>query len=260
MAMETAQEPDLAFEKLRLLGDYQHNCDVLDLGEGELIVVRMPKEVEEGIAANFLPCPSCMAFFMASELWRHRQNCPQPSQETPPKWLMVQQEAKLLLPTTVLLPIKDVKKSFHYIVLSSMKNDEISAIARKDALIVNFGAAIFEKVGTKNINYVSQKNVPVGQASPNIMERKRGYHFRDFIDTAQFDELVAAVNDLCGFKEESRLDIDVPSVALKLGHSIKQCAQVLKSSALRKKDEAAMRKCQNLIGGQGSKTKQKFCY
>ena len=46
-----------------------------------------------------------------------------------------------------------------------MKNDEISAI-------VNFGAAIFEKVGTKNINYVSQKNVPVSQASPNITEKK----------------------------------------------------------------------------------------
>ena len=156
MAMETAQGPDLAFEKLRLLGYYQHNCDVLDLGEGELIVMRMPKEVE-GIAVNFLPCPSCMGFFMASELWRHRQNCPHQSQETPPKWSTVQQEAKLLLPTTVLLPTKDVKKSFHYIVLSPLKNNEISAITRKDALIVNFGAAIFEKVGTKNINYVSQR-------------------------------------------------------------------------------------------------------
>ena len=62
MAMETAQEQDLAFERLRLLGDYQHNCDVLALGEGELIVVRMPKNVEEGIAANYLPCPSCMGF------------------------------------------------------------------------------------------------------------------------------------------------------------------------------------------------------
>ena len=68
------------------------------------------------------------------------------------------------------------------------------------------------------------------------------------------------MNDLCGFKEESRLDIDVPSVALKLGHSIKQFAQVLKSSALRKKDEAAIRECPNLIGGQRSKTKQKLCY
>ena len=71
MAMETAQEPDLAFERLCLVGDYQHNGDVLALGEGELIVVRMPKKVEGGIAANFLPCPSCMDFFMASELWKH---------------------------------------------------------------------------------------------------------------------------------------------------------------------------------------------
>ena len=71
MAMETAQEPDLAFERLSLVGDYQHNGDVLALGEGELIVVRMPKKVEGGIQANFLPCPSCMGFFMASELWKH---------------------------------------------------------------------------------------------------------------------------------------------------------------------------------------------
>ena len=57
----------MAFERLRLLGDYQHNCDVLELGERELIVVQMTKKVEGGIAANFLPCPSCMGFFMASE-------------------------------------------------------------------------------------------------------------------------------------------------------------------------------------------------
>ena len=176
MAMETAQEPDLAFDRLRLLDDYQHNCDVWDLGEGELIMVQMPKEVEEGIATNFLPCPSCMGFFMASELWRYRQNCPHRSQETPPKWSRVQQEAKLLLPTTV-LSTKNVKKYFHDNVPSSMKNDEISAIARKDALIVNFGAAIFEKVGTKH-KLCFPKNVPVSQASPNITERKRGYQFR----------------------------------------------------------------------------------
>jgi len=82
--METAQEQDLAFESLRLLGDYQHNCDVLALGKGELIVVRMPKKVEGGIAANFLPCPNFMCFFMASELWRHRQYDPYRSQEPPP--------------------------------------------------------------------------------------------------------------------------------------------------------------------------------
>ena len=81
-----------------------------------------------------------------------------------------------------------------------------------------------------------------------LRKENEATNFDDFIDTARFDELVAAVKDLCGFKEESRLDIDVPSLALKLGHSIKQCAQVLKSSsALRKKDEAEIRKCQSII-------------
>ena len=80
-----------------------------------------------------------------------------------------------------------------------------------------------------------------------LRKENEAANFDDFIDTARFDELVAAVKDLCGFKEESRLDIDVPSLALKLGHSIKQCAQVLKSSALRKKSEAAIRECQTFI-------------
>ena len=31
-----------AFEGIRLRGDYHHNCNVLALGEGEMIVVRNP--------------------------------------------------------------------------------------------------------------------------------------------------------------------------------------------------------------------------
>ena len=42
--------------------------------------------------------------------------------------------------------------------------------------------------------------------------------------------VAVTVKELCGFNEESRFDVNVPaSLALKLGHSIKQ---VLKISAL----------------------------
>ena len=107
MAMETAQEQDLAFERLRLVGDYQHNGDVLALGEGELIVVRKPKKVEGGIAANFLPCPSCMGFFHGLRALEALTVRPLlvPRAPTPPpqkKWSTVQQEATLLLSPTVL--------------------------------------------------------------------------------------------------------------------------------------------------------------
>ena len=40
-------------------------------------------------------------------------------------------------------------------------------------------------------------------------------NFDIIIDTTRFNELVAAVKNPCGFKEESRLDIDVPSLAFK---------------------------------------------
>ena len=58
-----------------------------------------------------------MCFFMASELWRHRQYDPYRSQEPPPappqkkKWSTVQQEAKLSLSITV-LSTNDVEKNF----------------------------------------------------------------------------------------------------------------------------------------------------
>ena len=46
--------------------------------------------------------------------------------------------------------------------------------------------------------------------------------------------VAVTVKELCGFNKETRFDVNVPSLALQLGHSIKQCAQVFKMSALRK--------------------------
>ena len=91
------------------------------------------------------------------------------------------------------------------------------------------------KKQTKNINYVSQRMRQLARLLQTSRKENEAANFDIIIDTARFDELVAAVKDPCGLKEESRLDIDVPSPALKLGNSIKQCAKVLKSSALRKK-------------------------
>ena len=72
-------------------------------------------------------------------------------------------------------------------------------------------------------------------------------NLEDFIDTAKFDDLVSAVKKLCGFHDESHLEIGIPSLALKLGHSIKRCALVLRSCALRQKDERSIKNRQHFI-------------
>ena len=116
-----------------------------------------------------------------------------------------------------------------------MKNDSISSVARHDQLILQFGGAILEKVGTTNANYVSQRMRQLARLLLVLRARSHDKEdaLGDYIDTSKFDALVEAVKELCEFDQESQLDIGIPSLALKLGHSIKRCAQVIKRSALR---------------------------
>ena len=64
------------------------------------------------------------------------------------------------------------------------------------------------------------KNATVSQAPPALTKNSEVAKLREYKDIAKFDELVAAVKELCGFNKESRLDINVLSLALKIGHSI----------------------------------------
>lgn len=117
-----------------------------------------------------------------------------------------------------------------------MKNDDISIVARKDQLIVNFGSSVFDKVGSKNANDVSQL---MRQLARLLTLLRDGSHqeanLEDFRDTAKLYDLVSAVKKRCGFCDESHQEIGIQSLALKLGQSIKRCALVLRSCALRQK-------------------------
>ena len=130
-----------------------------------------------------------------------------------------------------------------------MKNDSISSLVRHNEIISKFGAAILEKVGKKNSNYVSQRMRQLARLLTILRARgqEKEVGLESFIDTPKFDDLVEAVKELCSFNEESRLDIGIPSPALKLGHSIKRCAQVVKCSALRRKDENVIKKAKCFI-------------
>ena len=197
---------------------------------------------------SFLPCPHCLGFFKGDELWRHAKKCPHQSQDGSQKFSKVQQDAKLLLPTSS-LSTNNVDQAPYRAVQTNMKNDEISHIARKDNLIFKFGEINFEKVGQKNANYVLQRMRQLARLLKTLRGKSQNEDSRleDYINTSKFDELVLAVKDLCGFDAETRLDIGIPSLALNLGHSLKRCAQVLRSSALRSKDEVLIKQSKRFL-------------
>lgn len=127
-----------------------------------------------------------------------------------------------------------------------MKNDEISEIVRKNDLIVKFGAANYEKVGRKNANYVSQRMRQLARLMQILRSKSNSEAcLQDYMDTSKFDELVLGVKDLCQFQKEA--EIGIPSLALKLGHSLKRCAKVLKSTSLRAKDEALIKETKRFL-------------
>jgi hypothetical protein len=68
---------DRGFEKLRLMGDFNYNCSVLECGTGELILVRRPSKLRVKLFSHddFLPCRHCLGFFLRTELWRHVRTC-----------------------------------------------------------------------------------------------------------------------------------------------------------------------------------------
>ena len=241
-----SDEQILAFEKIHLLGDYHHNCNILALGEGELIVVQNPSILKS--EAKFLPCPHCLGFFKGDELWRHCLICPHKTTTNEKKGKKVQVEAKLLLPTCS-VSTADIDTQLYKNVISSMRNDSISYVAHRDQLITNFRAAILEKVGIKNANYVSQRMRQLARLlqTLRLQNKRNDATLEEFINTSMFDALVDAVKDLCRFDAESPLEIGIPSLALKLGHSFKRCAQVLKSSTLRKKDEGTIKRAKRFL-------------
>lgn len=62
-----------AFNALTRNGDFYHNCDVLLLRKGELILTRRPNEQERKFLkySDYGPCPECLGFMRKKHLWHH---------------------------------------------------------------------------------------------------------------------------------------------------------------------------------------------
>jgi hypothetical protein len=66
---KNSSERKAILTKLRLQGDYHHNMNTLETGEGELITVRRPGQDEtKKNVQDFLPCEFCLGFFRKWDL------------------------------------------------------------------------------------------------------------------------------------------------------------------------------------------------
>ena len=235
------------WHKLRSQGNYHHNMTVMDIGQGELIVARKPNFSGHTHSLNeFLPCPYCRGFYRRQELWKHTADCvmkPNDDQLTEIQ-KQVQVTSKLMLFGALYKDSRNMLNS----VLATMRNDEVTLIARNDSLIMEVGKMLVEKHGA----YKAQDTSQTMRELSRLLQQLRttgpnpNVPLSNFIRPSMFDRVVSAVKTLCTFEvTDGQQNVGTPSLALKIGYVLKRCVNIVIGQALRVEDEATERSAKN---------------
>ena len=216
-----------AWESLRNRGNYAHNVQVkLGKKKGELIPWRRNQQGQtKHRAHDFLLCDGCKGFFFRKTLWRHMRTCSRRQGRI--RSGRVQREALAQLPVDPAAP------AGYNELLESMVIDDVSLICKTDVVIRQFGLRLFRKHGTERHQrqYVSCKLRELGRLVKELRRNDPSATLAAYLTASKFGEVTGAVRRICRFDEQTN-KYGVPSLALKLGHSLKKCAAIQKANLI----------------------------
>ena len=225
MALNDQQAAAAHLQKLRNLGNHKHNCDVIREGVGCLVVVYRPQDGST-CAADYVPCPQCYGYYGKSQLWKHcLKRCPCSN-------TVEQCERRVVSRAKFLLPVPNNMKTQTWEILSHLREDAVKRAILNDTLILQYAQKLTIKHGSDpdRHEHVRCKVRELGRLLVQLKEH--GIHsIADALDPERFKDLVYSVHQVCGFCHDTTT-YSTPSLALKLGHTLKKCAVMLISEAL----------------------------
>lgn len=233
----------LALLEIQNLGDYNHNIEVLKAEKGVLIPkYTTRKDTEEKKYQSYVPCKFCLALYVKDELWKHQKRCKQkPADENSTIRRTPIQDGKFLL------PVMENAKQLHTNILMTMKDDDIKEKIIKDRLVLEFGKRLNEGHGHEihQRQYISQKMRELGRfliaiSAENIKS------LEESLMPENWEILIKIINDVAGLSSEKGI-YRIPSLALKLGHSLKKCAKLVRTKAIQNGEEDLRNRMQSFL-------------
>ncbi|XP_053366395.1 uncharacterized protein si:ch211-266o15.1 isoform X2 [Clarias gariepinus] len=209
----------LMLEQLRKKGNYQHNIEVLKNGNGELIICKRP--TKDHSMVMYLPCQYCLAFYIRNDLWRHERSCK-----------MRTDGSSVSLRRTVsstMLPLKSSTSGDLEEAIDGLMQDSIFHHIRDDALICKYGARLFVKLGRakKHQVYIVQKMRQLARFMLVVKGLDGSVQYLHQLCTpSRLDLVIKGAGIVSGFDETLR-KFEKPSVAIKIGNTIRQAAEVI---------------------------------
>ena len=223
---------------LKLKGNYRHNTECLEKGEGKLLVMRSPKSLND--ATKYLPCSYCYGFVAKRELFKHCKTCPFRQKEfvvSNP----ISQGKLLLLPHLKCSSSDELESD----VLCKMRDDEIKSRIKRDPLILAVGNTLVHKLrashGEKSA-YLSHRLRNLGKLlieSENI--KGHAIPLMELVKPVNFDLVITCVKNLCQGKGKPK------SLGLRLGHSIRKCCEVARCLSIKSGNVAQKQEVENFL-------------
>lgn len=186
-----------------------------------------PKAMKKSVFNEcLLPCPGCYGYYSSKQLWRHKKYC----------------EKKIDKSTSQNLFLKHLKIDpvLRDSVFPRMRPDTISLVAKKDVLICAFAARYVKvhrekhciNVATRKMRELAKLLIEVKKMNPAIQQ------LADALKPTMFDSLVSATKLVAKYDVEKE-SFGIPSYALHIGTTLKQCCEIAIVQALKRKDSYA---------------------
>ena len=231
-------------DELRNKGNFAHNTEVLRKGEGTIVPYRRPNV--ETKSTSYVPCSDCLAFFLKQDLWKHAKTCSKRKHRKDEQTKPFQHRQA----SATLLPVCSTATSrFKNNILDTMSQDRITLVARQDQLIIQLGTRLYDKNGHEQHQhqYIKQKIRELARLLLAIRDLDPSIQtLEDAMDPTKFSVVVTGVKRVAGYNESTG-KYEIPSLALKLGNSLKKCALYTKSSALQSSDDRKKQKAESFL-------------
>ncbi|KAK2907321.1 hypothetical protein Q8A67_006306 [Cirrhinus molitorella] len=207
---KSSKDRKVLLEKFRNLGNFKHNSIVKTTGSGCLKVKRSSKQSSSSETYDY--CLYCKAI---GRVERERVFGIASAQ------------------STMSQPISSELWS----VLGKMHKDDVSTAIRNDHYLMQFAQSLFNKHGSDRSKheYIRQKVRELGRLLVTLRHTTR-IHNMEAIKPGNFFILTSAVKRVSGFDHENST-FKAPSLALKIGHSLRKISDLIMCRALMEEDQ-----------------------
>ena len=170
---------------------------------------------------DMLPCDKCGGFFLRRNLYRHSCN--------------LGTGAGAQVRGRTVLPSEHDAAAGLEIVLARLKDDDVGMVVRGDQMILDYGRRLFSRLGHEphQHSHIREKMRELGRLLIQLKVEDPTSSLKDFIHPSKFRTVTDAVRAIGGLKDGS---YGIPSLPLKIGHALVQCAGILKSEGLMEDD------------------------